>query len=375
MKFVIAAVVSVLTTANLFAANPVPPKGHECDSCLRVPDVLAAEGKPCKVVFEKHDWSSPCEIVGYYDRDGKIFMEARRHKERRTDGRGNNIYRPYKNATFVGENGRFLWCRTENFDYYGKKTHEQETNNCELDKEKHFDYRLFSIDRVYCGEADFDRCGNWVGGVQTNPLKSDAVIRLSRKIYYYGDNAAVEREVAEKKAYADSIATKCKESLPSATEKSFYAFRHKRGFFKNVLLPLLLGFLTAFVPSRIMRPRRKISNLMIVVINLALLIVIWYPIADILYGLGPYDHIFAVLYWFLLLISYLTGLRWPLRGRCPRCASLACSIIDERVKVTTETETGEFADGHKEVLSRHTSREYHLRMQCEECGHTWWTML
>lgn len=374
MKFMITAVVSVLAAANLFAAIPEPPKGHESDSCVRVSNVVAVKGNPCKVVFKDHDAMHPCEIVVYYDSEGKAFMETRERKQRRMNGRGDIVYRPEVNETFVGERGEYLWRYAEGFDNYGKKTAERETNNCELDRDKHFRYRVYSIDPIYCGKGDFDRHGNWTKGVQAT-LQSGVTHDYSRKIYYYGDNAAVEREVAEKKAYADSIVTKCKEVLPTASEKSSYNFRHNRGFFKNVLLPLLFGFLASFVPTIIMRPRRKISNLLIIIINLALLVMIWFPLAKILYKYGPYDHIFAVLYWFLLLLSYMFGYTWAIRGRCPRCASTSFSIIGEKVKTTTKTETAEFPDGHKEVLSRDTDREHWMHLQCNECGHTWWTLL
>lgn len=115
MKFMITAVVSVLAAANLFAAIPEPPKGHESDSCVRVSNVVAVKGNPCKVVFKDHDAMHPCEIVVYYDSEGKAFMETRERKQRRMNGRGDIVYRPEVNETFVGERGEYLWRYAEGF--------------------------------------------------------------------------------------------------------------------------------------------------------------------------------------------------------------------------------------------------------------------
>ncbi len=369
----ISAALSIVAAATVTAAVPEPPRGHEADSCVRVSNIFEVNGTPCKIVFKDHDWSQPCEVVAYFDRDGELFMETRSRDQRRTDGRGETVYRPDVKETYVGEKGEFLWRHAEGFDYYGKKTAERENNNCELDKEKHFTYRPYAIKPIYCGDGDFDRHGNWIKGVQAT-LQSGATHDYTRTVYYYGEDAAVEGEVAQKKAYADSIVSECRKALPTAGEKSNYNFRHNRGLFKNVLLPLLFGFLASFVPTIIMRPRRNISNRLIIIIDAAFLVVIFFPLARLLYRAGPYDHIFAALYWFLWIFAYMFGFTRAIKGRCSRCASTDYTIIEEKVKTTTKTETAEYPDGHKEVVSRHTDREYWQHLRCNECGHTWWTM-
>jgi len=124
-----------------------------------------------------------------------------------------------------------------------------------------------------------------------------------KRIRTYDCDGRRGRGGAACRQFADSVIVENKKAMPSASERCAYEFLNERGFFKNLLLPLLIGFFAAYIPSRIMRPWRKLSNFVILLINIALIIFVWYPAAKILYKAGPYDHIFAIIYWVAMFIA------------------------------------------------------------------------
>lgn len=368
--FAILLMSAVLLTAAASAQQrpPEPPKGHENDMSVKVKDVGTVEnGVPCRVHYRGTlNYVDMYETTIYYDRDGHRFLEERRHSKQSTDGRGKTIFKPQLEEKIVREGDFLAWRHATGLS--GEKPIERTDNNYDVDEEEHFRYNPYALGWIFYDDECLDEHGNWIRGTSSGISPK----RVSRTITYYGEDPDAEREVAEKQAFADSVIAASKKVLPTATERSSYNFRHNPNWLKNFFLPILLGFLAAFLPTRYMTPRRKISNAKIYIVNILLLIAVWFPLADFIYRIGPYDGLRAFIYWFIAFFVYMFTLRAMMTGRCPKCASYNFEKIGERSKVTTKTTVAENEYGKKEVVGRKTEVETDARLRCKECGHEWW---
>lgn len=364
----------VILSAVVFAATaiaqprPPAPTGHESDMSVKVTDVAeVANGKPCKVHYRGTlDYIDMYETTVYYDSDGHRFLEERSLSKRKTNGWGNVIYKLEHEEKIVREGDFLAWKQT--VGYSGEKRMERISNNYDVDEEKHFRYRPYPLGWVFYDDKCLDSKGNWLRGTTAGISPKE----VKRTIVYYGENPAVERELKEKQAFADSIIAESKKALPTASERSSYNFRNKPNWLKNFFLPIILGFLAAFTPTKFMAPRPKISNFKIYVVNLLLVIAIWYPIADFIYSIGPYDGLRAFIYWIILFFAYMLTLKNMMAGRCPKCGEYNFEKIGERTKVTTKTTVAKNEHGKDEVLSRNTDVQTDFRLRCRSCGHEWW---
>lgn len=366
----------MLLSAVVFAATaiaqqrpPEPPEGHENDMSVKVTDVAdVANGKPCKVHYRGTlDYVNMYETTVYYDNEGHRFLEERSLSKRGTNGRGDVVYRLENEEKIVREGDFLAWKHTTGYKN-GDKVSERTSNNYDVDEEKHFIYKPYTLGWIFYDNGCLDAKGNWLRGTTAgiSPKK------VERTIVYYGENPAVERELKEKQAFADSIIAENKKALPTASERSSYNFRNKPNWLKNFFLPILIGFLAAFIPTRYMAPRPKISNLKIYVVNLLLIIAVWYPTTNFLYRIGPYDGIRAFIYWIILFFVYMFTLKTMMTGRCPKCGEYDFEKIGERSKVTTKTTVAKNKYGEDEIVGRKTEVETEARLRCKNCGHEWW---
>ncbi len=369
MKKLFIVILILLDLAGLWSGRGEWPGDYKRIVIDDVTDVISGSPVPCKIEFEHIEAGDRHIVVAYYNTDGYMFMQ----EQNRTDMEyRRNAETPIDQTVYVfeGSKNAALYRKYILYDRKGEEPRISEAHKFVLDRAERPVYHSKSYKHSfrYINDDGYDEYGNWRTVVRDYEKEP-----FHRTIYYY-DSAPAEilKEVEAKRAYADSVAAVYRAEAPSDEEVRAYNLRNNHNFFYNLLLPILYGLLLPGIVGWSLRYRRKVSNGVIMLIQVLLAIFVWYPIANWFIKIGPYDmFIYKALYWVVMFAAAVKAALLPLRGRCWNCASVDSIVLREWEERETETKTALHEDGRKEVISRKTKVERYQYRRCLECGKEW----
>lgn len=324
------------------------------------------EGKPCKVEYSLSR-SRNSSWTYYLNREGAVVM-VRKFSEYTND---KEIPTEAFKTTYIFSEKNLI--AKESIEYKYKRNSRVDStrtflNNYAQREDKKVRYSKPFGGKITYDSSAIDRHRNWIEGIRIMNYREETV---TRKIYYYDEDIAETAETEALAAELIPIVAQCMEKEPPKPKKPWLNLSEKSGLIMNIIVPALVGFLFGFLPGMFFRKRRNVSNLMIILITIGLAIMVGYPLVTLLYGAGPYYSLWAVVFWVLVIITFLYGFSFPLRGRCPKCASLDSVLLKEKITKKITRTTQEFGDGTVE-RSKKVDIEREHKFGCNECGCTWW---
>lgn len=354
--------VIVLLVMSVIAANATNASEEKKEFLHPEYEWVVSEGKPCMVVFEPKK-NARIRKTYCFNKEGVLAALLREELDSPASTRpiiARWLYAFDKYYNVVG-------IKKTSYRYGdGGKVESGEAlhNNLATLRSEQIKYRDGIL--VSVSPAKEDGKGNWLIGYSS---KNKSEPDISRKIYYYGDDRAMEAKTNEILAEADSLVQYCKSEAWSLDERISNERKSSHGLWWNVLLPALISALLCYVSFRVFYRNRKVSNTVIMLVPAIAI----YAVGNyFIIPMGPYGALWTFLYW---VISFIVGaylLNTLLAVRCPRCASYnnATRIASEH-RVRKRKEVATYEDGHKEVLSSSTEHTYTDTYMCDECGCTW----
>lgn len=356
---------SLLTILLIVAASCRIYANEEKEFILPKYEWIVSTGNPCMIVFKPQHHAVRTRKTYFFNPQGELkalLLED-------LDGPGSSRPVIIRLLYAFDPHYNVIGVKQINYNYgTGGKIipHETLYNNYAKLKSEQIHYRDGGLNSV--SPTQKDSKGNWLEG-ENHSSAPGKPYPISRKIYYYNEDPKSEAKTQKILAEADSLVQYCNANKWSVSERNAEERKNAHGFWWNLLLPALISAVVSLVAFNTMCGNRKISNLLIMIITG---FVIYFIGNYLVIPLGPYGHLWTVLYWIITFIvgaRFLSGL---LAKRCPRCGAYDDLTLLSRIfKTKTKEEFTKRGDDPWERTSKQVEHTTEDTYKCHVCGCTW----